>query len=1510
MDRRYSFYPVEQDRGYGDGINTDEIDEKNTGSIDEILLWDSFKCVDPEPNTGSMAEKRWYEIMLRIIKAFLYGFLCLAILAGCIITKGAALFATSQLRKRTVPFCEYYPGRTFREQNRYEAQTSDEARSSWVWCIIIAFSIPELMNFMRFLWNCFFINWSLPRPRNIFILTCLEALHVTGVLLLFFVVLPNLDAVQGAVTFSCACLVPSILGDKVTVNVRRPGGLAYGDILAMLAQIGGIASFTLIAEPPNNAYAAWLTPIALILSSLRWWGNYVSKESQFGFVVALATVRRNLQAYRAVLIGYTSVIRVFAFIFGALLINSVQGMRPADFFHGFWMDSYNFTLTLVKDGMEEGSGVIQPANLILSIVGNRWVPLNVALIHAGAGFFVYSCSKFACKTLMQGIGFALPLNVAVAGTVISLWVVSYLRAWDECYFHKDNAEAQALDYLFFYAPTIKNYEAHWYAWIWLIWTLSQAWITMHVWYTRNERLATTSKIFVVFSYDALMIDQSLALSRWREEADDDDYVERKEDDIERNDDAYRGKEDILKEDQTTRIYACATMWHETTEEMTDFLNSILRLDKDQCIMRTMKSYDPKANLPDYYELEVHVFFDDAFRCVHGCSRRCTHDESMTLVNDYVGDFVRCVEKCVRARNFKASPPVKYPTPYGGRLVWTLPEQTKMYVHLKDKNRIRARKRWSQVMYMYYLLGYRLMAEDISVSRKEVIAENTYLLTLDGDIDFRPSAVRTLVDRMKVNRDVGSACGRIHPLGKGPLVWFQKFEYAIGHWLQKSTEHTIGCVLCSPGCFALFRAKALMENNVMRKYATVAEEARHFIQYDQGEDRWLCTLILQCGYKVEYSAASDAFTHAPEKFNEFFIQRRRWIPSTVANIFDLLETAADTKKNNRDISWLYILYQWVLMGSTILGPGTIFLMLVGAFVAAFGIDNYTSFVYNIVPILIFCSVCYFTKEQTQLVVAGIITAIYGLVMIVVLVGIMLQITEDGWLAPSTLFFFLVAGELLITGLLHPLEWSCLLYGFVYYVTVPSMYVLLVIFSLFNMNNISWGTREVPKVEVITEEQQAATATSASKSLLSKDAKNEKGPIEFSVAGLFKCILCAQDIPRENDKELKEIASALSRIDARLNDMERNINSSSSGLRSARDLSRDEASNPAAGRTTHSVNFAEKLEETIDDDSNANSDTDDDDEVASSDDEQSARENDNFLVSPNWLRSKGLGKGEVEFLSSEEEIFWKKFIETYLDPIDKDEKREADINRRITELRDQYIFKFFMINSLFVLSVFLLQLNKDVLYLEWPLGVKYNITYHDLEVSVHVVEEHLHLEPIGFMFILLFVSILAVQFIAMLLHRFETFSHIMAKVRLSCDCWNKAADLSEEAIHERQALKIRKIFERKLNSDARPAGSSNKVPPRKRRTVHFLHADNERRQTYARPFSTSIKETLHNVGETKNIADMSRKIERTIRASRSQQREKSMSSGSAADSLKQKQRKHIAGYDNKGYLYEHQETEIKM
>ena len=70
--------------------------------------------------------------------------------------------------------------------------------------------------------------------------------------------------------------------------------------------------------------------------------------------------------------------------------------------------------------------------------------------------------------------------------------------------------------------------------------------------------------------------------------------------------------------------------------------------------------------------------------------------------------------------------------------------------------------------------------------------------------------------------------------------------------------------------------------------------------------------------MEYSAASDSFTACPEGFKEFYNQRRRWMPSTIFNILDLLGDYKRVIKNNDDISIFYIVYQVMMMVGTALG----------------------------------------------------------------------------------------------------------------------------------------------------------------------------------------------------------------------------------------------------------------------------------------------------------------------------------------------------------------------------------------------------------------------------------------------------------------------------------------------------------------------------------------------------------------------------------------------------------------
>ncbi|KAH7967299.1 hypothetical protein HPB49_023929 [Dermacentor silvarum] len=827
------------------------------------------------------------------------------------------------------------------------------------------------------------------------------------------------------------------------------------------------------------------------------------------------------------------------------------------------------------------------------------------------------------------------------------------------------------------------------------------------------------------------------------------------------------------------------------------------MDEDQSARRNAQKYLRIVD-PDYYEFEVHVFFDDAFELSDD------NDEEM-VVNRFVKQMVL---------QHPSEAPKKLPTPYGGRLVWQMPGKNKLIAHLKDKGKIRHRKRWSQVMYMYYLLGHKLMELPIDVSRKAVMAENTFVLALDGDINFRPHAVQLLVDLMKKNRGLGAACGRIHPVGTGPMVWYQKFEYAIGHWLQKATEHMIGCVLCSPGCFSLFRAKALMDDNVMRRYTARSDEALHYVQYDQGEDRWLCTLLLQRGYRVEYSAASDAYTHCPEGFGEFYTQRRRWAPSTMANIMDLLGDYKRTVAINDNISFPYIIYQGMLMVGTILGPGTIFLMLVGAMVAAFKISNWISFSYNIVPILLFMLICFTTKNDIQIIVAQIMSASYALLMMAVLVGTAIQVAEDGVGSPSAIFLISLSSSFFVAALMHPQEFMCIVPGLLYFLSVPSMYLLLILYSLINLNVVTWGTREVQtkktKKEMeeerkLEEELQKKKKKGGLLGLLDLSGKGSDEGM-FGLQGLFTCMLCSNPNNHEEKVHLVRISDQLDNLSKKIGSIERQ-------LEIVHGVPPPRRKPAAHGRSSRqSDGGLSVLNEDAEEDGNEyGSDT-----CGSLSEQLEPRQERDDLINPYWIEDKELKRGEVEYLPGPEIQFWKDLIEKYLYPIDENKEEQARIAADLKELRNRVVFAFFMLNALFILIVFLLQLNKKQLHVNWPLGVKTNITFIPDTSQVVIEKEHLQLEPIGLIFVIFFAVIMVIQFTGMLFHRFETMSHILASIELSC-CQQKVEDVSDDAFIDRNAIQIARQLQRLKGIDEDDDNSDEYLGPERlerRKTIQNL------------------------------------------------------------------------------------------
>ena len=600
--------------------------------------------------------------------------------------------------------------------------------------------------------------------------------------------------------------------------------------------------------------------------------------------------------------------------------------------------------------------------------------------------------------------------------------------------------------------------------------LAELWISRHIWTVKTRILENTDKLFHYTMYHPFLMEQSLMLQRRQTSC--------------------KTQSNNKGEPAIVQIKACATMWHESKDEIKILLQSV---------------DDVTSHLAEHREIkidwETHVFFDDAFNEHDGC------------MNSYVLDLIQAMTEVFPdipyIRNLSAS--------YGGSLTWAI-HGSKFVCHLKDKKKIRNKKRWSQCMYFSYFSKSYLHKSDlvaitvVDSPGEKKLDNQEYVLALDGDISFKYNAVKKLVDMALKSDDIGAVCGQIHPTGSGYMTLYQEFEYQTGHWLQKSTESILGNVLCSPGCFSLIRLKAIisvpktyksvnpkysttyeinLQKSVLERYLTEPTEPKHYVQYDQGEDRWLCTLLIERGWKIQYTALSMCKTACPTSFDEFFNQRRRWSPSTVANLWDLLYNGGPMLLKRGYISIFHILFQGLALSSAAIGPGSTFLLLVGGTKIALNTTIWSSMGINLFLFLIFLLVSIFAKRKYHILVAKSLGLLYGLLMVVILISMIIEFKKEldkCYLTPPILSLAMTVGSFLFVALLHlfqPPELSARfflqtkLFRFglattVFYISIPSMYLLLPLYCVFNLDDISWGTREDKRDKKVQEKNESANS----------------------------------------------------------------------------------------------------------------------------------------------------------------------------------------------------------------------------------------------------------------------------------------------------------------------------------------------------------------------------------------------------------------------------------------------------
>jgi len=236
-----------------------------------------------------------------------------------------------------------------------------------------------------------------------------------------------------------------------------------------------------------------------------------------------------------------------------------------------------------------------------------------------------------------------------------------------------------------------------------------------------------------------------------------------------------------------------------------------------------------------------------------------------------------------------------------------------------------------------------------------------------------------------------------------------FEYYNAHHLKKAFEAAFGCVTCLPGCFTMYRIIAddgtplLPADPVLYEYSRNDVETLHEKNlYHLGEDRMLTTLLLKHfpDRSLTFIPEATCWTIVPHTMRILLSQRRRWINSTVHNMFELLRV------------------------NTMCGVCCVSMKVVVA------IDL-------IATMILPASYCYagyllFEVFFNELPVSTVLLVLYGIIMGVQVVVFILRS-----------------------------RWDYLWWFFIYFtIGLPVFYLILPVYSFWNMDDFSWGkTRSV-------------------------------------------------------------------------------------------------------------------------------------------------------------------------------------------------------------------------------------------------------------------------------------------------------------------------------------------------------------------------------------------------------------------------------------------------------------------
>ncbi|VDI11123.1 Hypothetical predicted protein [Mytilus galloprovincialis] len=290
------------------------------------------------------------------------------------------------------------------------------------------------------------------------------------------------------------------------------------------------------------------------------------------------------------------------------------------------------------------------------------------------------------------------------------------------------------------------------------------------------------------------------------------------------------------------------------------------------------------------------------------------------------------------------------------------------------------------------------------------------------------------------------------------------------------------------------------------------------------------------------------------------------------------------------------------------------------------------------------------------------------------------------------------------------------GLLYFVAIPSMSMLMFLFSIGNLHNVSWGTRETKK------------KTESDSDKKTHIPEKEETGYFCSLGNFVSCIFCPTNKYTKEDFLYTNIINEV------------NVLVNKNGNQEGEDTN-------------------EKDKEVVDEvaeDSNVCTDIHDERKTLDETKEEKNKDED---------RHHYIDK-TVAKISKEERKFWKSKIKRYLKPLQTNKEKKTKEQEELIELRNKVSLFVYLLNAILVTVMFgLTQVNtfKD-----------------SLSISIICDNNPVSIVPIALLFAVVFGFLLLIQFLCMLYHRFSTLIHISASTDMTESSEIKEAKLRRNMV----------------------------------------------------------------------------------------------------------------------------------